>query len=73
MWAGDHDGGRGVRMRQTVRDFTTLWFGIEHSPSRPVDEVTRVEVELVLGEVYGLAEVAHPPLVSAAFTREKDA
>jgi hypothetical protein len=26
VWAGDHDGRRGVRMCQTVRDFTTVWF-----------------------------------------------
>lgn len=26
VWAGDHEGRRGVRMRQTVRDFTTVWF-----------------------------------------------
>lgn len=28
VWAGDHEGRRGVRMRQTVRDFTTVWFAI---------------------------------------------
>lgn len=28
VWAGDHEGRRGVRMRQTVRDFTTVWFGM---------------------------------------------
>jgi hypothetical protein len=26
VWAGDHEGRRGVRMRQTVREFTTVWF-----------------------------------------------
>jgi hypothetical protein len=26
VWSGDHEGRRGVRMRQTVRDFTTVWF-----------------------------------------------
>lgn len=26
VWAGDHEGRRGVRMRQTVRDMTTVWF-----------------------------------------------
>lgn len=25
-WAGDHEGRRGVRMAQTVRDKTTVWF-----------------------------------------------
>lgn len=28
VWAGDHEGRRGVRMRQTVRDFTTVWFDV---------------------------------------------
>jgi len=28
VWAGDHEGRRGVRMRQTVRDFTTVWFQV---------------------------------------------
>lgn len=28
VWAGYHEGRRGVRMRQTVRDFTTVWFDI---------------------------------------------
>lgn len=28
VWAGDHEGRRGVRMRQTVRDYTTVWFGL---------------------------------------------
>ena len=26
VWAGDFEGHRGVRMRQTVRDSTTVWF-----------------------------------------------
>jgi hypothetical protein len=26
VWAGDHEGRRGVRMRQTVRESTTVWF-----------------------------------------------
>lgn len=28
VWAGEHDGRRGVRLAQTSRDFTTLWFEI---------------------------------------------
>jgi len=28
VWTGDHEGRRGVRMRQSVRDMTTVWFGI---------------------------------------------
>ncbi len=28
VWAGDFEGRRGVRMRQTVRDFTTVWFDL---------------------------------------------
>lgn len=28
VWVGDHEGRRGVRMRQTVRDFTTVWFEV---------------------------------------------
>jgi hypothetical protein len=117
VWAGDHEGRRGVRMRQTVRDFTTVWFGVGERtlaieayvlaapPSNrdevfrqclarnaatrrvhfaldgdggivlvgriPVDEVGTTELELVLGEVYELIEVAFPPLVRAAFGREK--
>jgi hypothetical protein len=26
VWVGDHEGRRGVRMRQMVRDATTVWF-----------------------------------------------
>ena len=28
VWAGDHEGRRGVRLRQRGRDFTTVWFGV---------------------------------------------
>lgn len=28
VWAGDHEGRRGVRMRQQARDFTTVWFSV---------------------------------------------
>lgn len=28
VWAGDHEGRRGVRLEQRGRDFTTLWLGI---------------------------------------------
>lgn len=28
VWAGDHEGRRGVRMRQEVRDMTTVWFTV---------------------------------------------
>lgn len=28
VWAGDHEGRRGVRLRQQGRDFTTVWFGV---------------------------------------------
>ena len=27
-WAGEHEGRWGVRMRQTVRDATTIWFDV---------------------------------------------
>jgi hypothetical protein len=118
VWAGDHEGRRGVRMRQTVRDFTTVWFSpgdrtlsveayVLPSPPfhreevfrqalarngatrrvhfaldregalvlrarLPLTEVTDHELELVLGEVYDLIEVAFPGLAAAAFAREKD-
>lgn len=53
VWVGDHEGRRGVRMRQQVRDMTTVWFdvgqrtvGIEAyvlpKPARNADEVYRV-------------------------------
>jgi hypothetical protein len=119
VWAGDHEGRRGVRMRQTVRDFTTVWFVVgdrtvsieayvlpappsnrsevfrqclvRNAATRrvhfaldadasivlvgriPVQEVGPTELELVLGEVYELVEVGFPPLVRAAFGREKKA
>ena len=103
-------------MRQTVRDFTTVWFGVgdrtltveayvlaappfhreevfRQALARnfgtrrvhfaldgegdlllrahvPVEEVTREELELILGEVFDLVEVAYPPLVAIAFKRE---
>ena len=28
VWAGEHDGRRGIRMAQQCRDFTTVWFDI---------------------------------------------
>jgi hypothetical protein len=28
VWAGDHEGRRGVRLQQRGRDFTTIWFGV---------------------------------------------
>lgn len=28
VWAGDHEGRRGVRLRQEGRDFTTVWFAV---------------------------------------------
>lgn len=28
VWAGDHEGRRGVRMRQETRDMTTVWFDV---------------------------------------------
>ena len=52
VWAGDHEGRRGVRMRQTVRDMTTVWFDTRERtvtieayvlprPPRRADEVYR--------------------------------
>jgi hypothetical protein len=28
VWAGDHEGLWGIRMAQTARDFTTIWFDV---------------------------------------------
>ncbi len=28
VWAGEHEGRRGIRMAQSCRDFTTVWFDI---------------------------------------------
>ena len=28
VWGGEHEGRWGLRMRQTVRDFTTVWFDV---------------------------------------------
>jgi hypothetical protein len=117
VWAGYHEGRRGVRMRQTVRDMTTVWFAVgqrtvtieayvlpkppQHAAEVyrqalarnagtrrmsfaldrlgdlvivgkiPVDHLSEVELDLALGEVYDLVEVAFPGLVRAAFDREK--
>src|SRR3990172_3248510 len=119
VWAGDHEGLRGVRMRQTVRDFTTVWFFVgdrtliveayvlpsppfhreevfrqalaRNSATRrahfaldsegdivlrarvPIEEVTAEELELLLGEVYALVEMAFPALAELAFSRETNA
>jgi len=108
-----------VRMRQEVRDMTTVWFAVGERtvtieayvlpapPNRagevyrqaltrnagtrrmsfaldrlgdlvivgriPVDHLSEMELELALGEVYDLVEVAFPGLVRAAFDREKKA
>lgn len=119
VWTGYHEGRRGVRMRQQVRDMTTVWFSIGQRtvsieayvlpkpPNRaeevyrqvlsrnsgtrrmafaldrlgdlvivgriPLEHLTEHELELCLGEVYGMVEVAFPALVKAAFAREKKA
>ncbi|WKZ82085.1 MAG: YbjN domain-containing protein [Acidimicrobiia bacterium] len=52
VWTGDHEGRRGVRMRQRTRDFTTVWFevgertltieaGVLPAPRFRVEEVYR--------------------------------
>jgi len=110
-WVGEVDGRLVVRMRQTVRDVTAVWFeigertlGIEayvlslppevpaellrqalvrnHSTRRihfaldprndlvlvgriPLGEVSSHELELVLGEVYGLVERSLPAMTRA--------
>jgi len=107
-WVGEVDGRLVVRMRQTVRDATAVWFevgertlGVEayvmspppdapaeilrqalvrnHSTRRihfaldprndlvlvgriPLEEVSSHELELALGEVYGLVERAVPAM-----------
>lgn len=117
VWAGYHEGRRGLRMRQEVRDMTTVWFEVGQrtvmieayvlpKPPQQADEVYRQaltrnagtrrmafaldrlgdlvivgkipldhlseeELELAVGEVYDLVEVAFPGLVRAAFAREK--
>lgn len=116
VWSGDHEGVRGVRMRQSVRDFTTVWFMVgertvtveafvvpvpeharpevfrqalarNHGTRRfrfaldphgdlvlvgriPLSELDTNEMELALGEVYGLVEVSFRPMI-AAMKREK--
>ena len=106
-------------MRQTVRDMTTVWFGVGQrtvsieafvlpAPPQgvedvyrqalarnamvrrvrfsldghgdlvltgkiPIEEVSEEELELVLGEVYDLIEVAFPVFVAVAYGREKKA
>lgn len=117
VWAGDSEGRRGVRMRQQVREMTTVWFAVGDRTVRveayvlpapphnaaevyrqclvrnaatrrmafaldrfgdvvlvgriPVEEVTAHELEVTLGEVYDLIEVAFRGLVTAGFEREK--
>lgn len=117
VWTGDHEGRRGVRMRQTVRDMTTVWFDVgqrtvsveayvlpkppQHAEEVfrqalvrnagtrrvrfaldrhgdlvivgkiPCEELSEYELELTLGEVYELVEVAFPALAAVAFGREK--
>ncbi|MDH3426669.1 MAG: type III secretion system chaperone [Acidimicrobiia bacterium] len=52
VWAGEHEGRLGVRMAQSVRDFTTVWFDVGDltigyeayvapPPPRGVEEVYR--------------------------------
>lgn len=119
VWTGDHEGRRGVRMRQEARDMTTVWFDVGQrtvrieayvlpKPPQHAEEVyrqalarnagtrrmsfaldrlgdlvlvgrisladlTEEELELALGEIYDLVEIAFPPLVREAFGREKKA
>lgn len=62
VWAGDHEGRRGVRMRQTVRDFTTVWFGVG-------DRWLTVEAYVLPGPPFNREAVFRQALVRSFSTR----
>ncbi len=62
VWAGDHEGRRGVRMRQTVRDFTTVWFSVG-------DRTLSVEAYVMPSPPFHREEVFRQALVRNATTR----
>ena len=62
VWAGDHEGRRGVRMRQTVRDMTTVWFEVG-------DRTLRVEAYVLPSPPHGHEEVYRIALAHNARTR----
>lgn len=62
VWAGDHEGRRGVRMRQTVRDFTTVWFGVG-------DRWLTVEAYVLPGPPFNRELVFRQALVRSYSTR----
>jgi hypothetical protein len=62
VWSGDHEGRRGVRMRQTVRDFTTVWFGVG-------DRSLTVEAYVLPGPPFNREEVFRQALARSFSTR----
>lgn len=62
VWSGDHEGRRGVRMRQTVRDFTTVWFAVG-------ERFVSVEAYVLPSPPSGREEVFRQCLVRNASTR----
>lgn len=62
VWAGDHEGRRGVRMRQTVRDFTTVWFDVG-------DRTVAVEAYVLPAPRFSKDEVYRQALVRNSGTR----
>lgn len=62
VWSGDHEGRRGVRMAQRVRDFTTVWFSVG-------DRTVRVEAYVVPSPPGGREEVFRQCLARNRGTR----
>lgn len=62
VWAGDHEGRRGVRMRQSARDFTTVWFSTG-------ERTVTVEAFVLPVPPHARSEVFRQALVRNAGTR----
>lgn len=62
VWAGEHEGRRGLRMRQTVRDFTTVWFDVG-------ERTVGIEAYVLPVPPHAAAEIHRQALVRSHRTR----
>lgn len=62
VWAGDHEGRRGIRMRQMVRDMTTVWFDVG-------DRTVSIEAYVLPKPPKNMDEVYRQALTRNAATR----
>lgn len=66
VWTGDHEGRRGVRMRQVVRDMTTVWFEVG-ARTVSIEAFVLPTVPSTRGEVFRQALMRNAGTRSMAF------